>query len=61
MALSRIAENAKDDVLPIVETELSDMIQQQIETGLTFSGFETYANWSTKQKLSQIFFISILF
>lgn len=45
MALSRIADNAKDEVLPIVEMELSNMIQQQIESGLTFSGFETYANW----------------
>lgn len=44
MVLSRIAENAKDDVLPIIETELSDMIQQQIDGGMTFSGFETYAN-----------------
>lgn len=44
MALSRIAENGKDDVLPIIERELGDMIQQQIQSGMTFSSFETYAN-----------------
>lgn len=57
MALSRIADNAKDEVLPIVETELSNMIQQQIESGLTFSGFETYANWKENPYFILMFFI----